>query len=60
MKFSQIFPGGKTYTVMVGAVVATVAMFMQDQIDIGQAINQIFLAVGAMTIRAGIKHDSGK
>lgn len=60
MYLSNLLPGYKTYLVAIGAAVATLAALLNGDISIGDAINQWLIAGGAMTLRAGIKHDSSK
>ena len=47
--------GKKTYLIALAAVVTAVTMFAQGDATMGQMISAIFVAVGGMTMRAGVE-----
>lgn len=55
MNLLNLFPGKKTYLLMIGLAVGVLAQLLQGEVTIGEAINQWLLAAGGMTLRKGIK-----
>lgn len=54
----EAFPGKKTYILAIGAVLASVGAFFNGDMLMGEMINNVWLAVGAMTLRKGVKGPS--
>jgi hypothetical protein len=48
----------KTYTVVLGGLAVVAGMFLQGQIDIAEAVNQVVLLLGIGGLRIGIANNS--
>lgn len=49
-----MFNGKKTYVVSVAIVLAAVAAFLQGQVDLSGAINQVLSGLGLAALRYGV------
>lgn len=58
MNILNLFPGYKTYIIAVGVVLVSVGQMLTGDLMIGDAVNEIGLALMAVTIRKGIKSDA--
>lgn len=54
-----MFKGKKTYGVIVAGLLVVGGMFLQGQIDVAEAINQVILLLGVGGLRAGIGNGAG-
>lgn len=52
-KIRDFLSGKKTYLVMVGLIIEAVVEYTNDG-DLGKFINKILIAIGGITLRAGI------
>ena len=48
--------GKKTYLVCVAGILAAVIGYLNGEISMAQAIEAIFIAIGGITLRAGVKN----
>ncbi len=53
-KIREFLSGKKTYLVCIGLIIEAVIEYIADG-DLGQLINKIIIAIGGMSMRAGIK-----
>jgi hypothetical protein len=49
-----MFKGKKTYAIVVGGLAVVAGMFLQGQIDIAEAVNQVVLLLGVGGLRLGV------
>ena len=52
----EILKGKKTYLIALSAIVAALLGYANDQLTIIQLVQAIFMAIGGMTLRAGMKN----
>lgn len=50
----EAFPGKKTYILAIGAVLASVGAFFNGDMQMGEMVQTVWMAVTAMTLRKGV------
>ncbi len=58
MNILNLFPGYKTYIIAAGVIMVAVGQMLTGDMTLGDAVNQIGLALMGITIRKGIKADA--
>ena len=49
------FPGYKTYIIAFGAILVSVGMWFSGDMALGEAVEKVVIALGAMTLRKGVE-----
>lgn len=60
IKLSEVLPGLKTHSVVIGALLVIWGGFIQGAVDLNEAISQTLLALGLSTVRLGVTHEVNK
>ena len=58
MNILNLFPGYKTYIIATGVIMVAVGQALTGDATLGDAVNQIGLALMGVAIRKGIKTDA--